>query len=111
MAIKGKIDRIDLVFDENGRLDQLHVLDYKGTSREQSKAEDYIERVMSALDCQLPLYAFATQQYFFGVFDTPEVNSRTKAGYIIVERDPVAFPGKRKKALISMDEADSTHGL
>ena len=111
VAIKGKVDRIDLIFDKDGRLDQLHVLDYKGSSREQDKAEDYIERVMSALDCQLPLYAFATQQYFFGVFDTPEVNSRTKAGYIIVERDPVAFPGKRKKALISMDEADLTTGF
>ena len=111
VAIKGKVDRIDLVFDEDGRLDQLQVLDYKGSSREQSKAEDYIERVMSALDCQLPLYAFAAQHYFFGVFDTPEVNARTKAGYIIAERDPVAFPGKRKKALISMDEMDLTTGF
>lgn len=108
VAIKGKVDRIDLIFDKDGRLDQLHVLDYKGSSREQDKAADYIERVMSALDCQLPLYAFAAQHYFFGVFDTPEVNARTKAGYIIAERDPVAFPRKRKKALISMDEADLT---
>ncbi len=108
VAIKGKVDRVDLVFDEAGRLDQLHVLDYKGSSREQSKTEFYMERVMSALDCQLPLYAFAAQHYFFGTFDTPEVNARTKAGYIITERDPSAFPGKRKKALISMDEPELT---
>jgi RecB family exonuclease len=111
VAIKGKVDRVDLVFDEAGRLDQLHVLDYKGSSREQSKTEVYMERVMSALDCQLPLYAFAAQHYFFGTFDTPEVNARTKAGYIITERDPSAFPGKRKKALISMDEPELTMGF
>lgn len=108
VAIKGKVDRVDLVFDQAGRLDQLHVLDYKGTSRKQSKTELYIDRVMRALDCQLPLYAFAVQHYFFGSFDTPEVNARTKAGYIITERDPSTFPRIRKKALISMDEPELT---
>ena len=102
MAIKGTVDRVDLLFDEAGSLSALQVLDYKGSSREESKSELYAERVMEALDCQLPLYAFAAQQFFFGRFNESKLNDQTWAGYIITERDPKAFPGKRKKALLPM---------
>jgi RecB family exonuclease len=102
LAIKGTVDRVDLLFDELGSLSALQVLDYKGSSRKQSKSELYAERVMAALDCQLPLYAFAAQQFFFGRFNEPELNDQTWAGYIITERDPKAFTGMRKKALLPL---------
>ena len=104
----GKIDRIDLCFDEENRLDHIQVLDYKGASREESKTEAYAQRVMDALDCQLPLYAFAAQQYFFGRYDLAETNARTKAGYLIQSRDIASFKSKRKKALLAMDWPDLT---
>ena len=102
VAIKGTVDRVDLVFDQTGQLSALQVLDYKGSSRAETKAELYAERVMEALDCQLPLYAFAAQQFFLDRYNEPTVNEQTWAGYIIAERDPKAFPRIRKKALLPL---------
>ena len=109
ISIRGKIDRIDLCFDTTDQLTHIEVLDYKGTSREETKKEKYIQRVMQALDCQLPLYAFAAQQLFFGGYDTPEYNAMTRVGYLIQSRDRASFSKKRKTALLDLDEPDLTN--
>lgn len=98
IRIKGKIDRIDLIFDTGGRLETLLVADYKGRSRAEPSAvlQKKIER---NLDCQIPLYTFAAQQKFFGACNTPELNRKTAAVYHIQERDlkkmAAHFAGKR----------------
>jgi ATP-dependent helicase/DNAse subunit B len=106
ISIKGKIDRIDLCFDATGHLSHIEVLDYKGSSREETKKEKYVQRVMQALDCQLPLYGFAAQQLFFDAYNTPECNARTKAGYLIQAKDCPSFAKKRKTALLNLDAPD-----
>ena len=108
ISIRGKIDRIDLCFDATDQLTHIEVLDYKGASREETKKEKYIQRVMQALDCQLPLYAFAAQQLFFGDYNRPEFNAMTRVGYLIQSRDKASFSKKRKTALLDLHEPDLT---
>ncbi|MDD3276965.1 MAG: PD-(D/E)XK nuclease family protein, partial [Kiritimatiellales bacterium] len=53
VRLKGKIDRIDLIFDSNGELSQLLVIDYK--SRSSNKPLATLEKEIELnLDCQLP---------------------------------------------------------
>lgn len=86
IPLKGKIDRIDLIFNDAGELEQLLVADYKGKSRGVStnQLEKEVER---NLDCQLPVYTFAAQQIFFGMHNTPELNEKVRAVYHVQERD------------------------
>ena len=103
--IKGRIDRIDLIFDKKNKLSEIHVLDYKGASKKENNTDLYLEKIINGLDCQLPLYAFAAQKYFFDNFNTPELNKITKSGYIYyTERNLSNFSTTRKKSLISMNE-------
>lgn len=83
---KGKIDRIDLIFDDNGELEKLLVVDYKGKSRKES-VDKLEKKIELNLDCQLPLYTFAAQQKFFGACNTPELNENVQAVYHLQERD------------------------
>ena len=104
LRVKGIIDRIDLVFAESGELEKVRVLDYKGSSRARSRKEDYLDEIRRNLDCQLPVYAMAAQQYFFGESHTEKVNGKTDAGYLCYERDPSKMAGSIRKNLVPMDE-------
>ncbi|MGE4489688.1 MAG: PD-(D/E)XK nuclease family protein [Kiritimatiellales bacterium] len=86
IQLKGKIDRVDLIFDSNGNLERLLVVDYKSKSRGVPMSQLEKEVALS-LDCQLPLYTFAAQQKFFGACNTPELNSMVQAVYHLQERD------------------------
>lgn len=86
VRLKGKIDRIDLIFDDNNELERILVIDYKSRSR--IDTVDTLEKKIGLnLDCQLALYTFAAQQFFFGAHNTPELNDKVQALYHIQERD------------------------
>jgi ATP-dependent helicase/DNAse subunit B len=85
LRFKGKIDRIDLIFDTNNLLKKLLVIDYKGKSRNES-LEILSRKIELNLDCQLPLYTFAAQQRFFGDCNSAELNEKTTAVYHLQER-------------------------
>jgi RecB family exonuclease len=106
VRLKGKVDRIDLVFEDSGALSKVRVLDYKGTSRVRGSAEEYVEEVRRALDCQLPVYAFAAQNRFFGECNTDEANAMTEAGYLVYQRDRKEIGKVLKKSILSLDEPD-----
>ncbi len=104
LSLKGIIDRIDLVFADTGALEKIRVLDYKGASRSRSKQDDYFDEIRRNLDCQLPVYAFAAQQHFFGESNTETINGQTEAGYLFYERKLSDIATKLKKSLVPMDE-------
>lgn len=111
VKVHGIIDRIDLVFAETGDLEKVRVLDYKGSSKARTKPDEYIEEIIRNLDCQLPVYAFAAQQQFFGEINTAAANARTETGYLIYERDFPKLGKQLKKSLIRMDEAGLVDGF
>ncbi|QHI69664.1 PD-(D/E)XK nuclease family protein [Tichowtungia aerotolerans] len=84
VRLKGKIDRIDLVFND-GELERVLVIDYKSKSRSDS-IETLEKKIGLNLDCQLALYTLAAQQFFFGAHNTPELNERVQALYHLQER-------------------------
>ena len=86
-AFHGQIDRVDLVFDESGVLSKLVVIDYKGTGRGGLKEEEYAEEIAQNLNCQLPIYALAAQQFFFGRHNDTRLNEMTEAVYHIQDRN------------------------
>lgn len=55
IRLKGKIDRVDLIFNDAGKLERLLVMDYKGKSRNDS-IETIKKKMGLNLDCQLALY-------------------------------------------------------
>jgi ATP-dependent helicase/DNAse subunit B len=101
IRLKGKIDRIDLIFDSNGELARLLVIDYKSKSRNDT-VENLEKKIALNLDCQLPLYTFAAQQTFFGNCNTPELNEKTQAVYHLQERDPKAMTNHFTKKRLTM---------
>ncbi len=84
IQIKGKIDRIDLLFDDNGNLSNLLVIDYKSKSSNHP-VSTLEKKIAKNFDCQLPLYTFAAQQKFFDAHNTPELNKKTQAVYHLQE--------------------------
>ena len=86
IRLKGKIDRIDLIFDSDDELKQLLVVDYKGKSHTDT-AETIAKKTALNLNCQLALYTFAAQERFFGEHNTPELNERVQAVYHLQECD------------------------
>jgi ATP-dependent helicase/DNAse subunit B len=86
VQLKGKIDRIDLLFNNDGELDRLLVVDYKGKSKTDN-AETIAKKTALNLDCQLAIYTFAAQQFFFGKHNTPDLNEKVQAIYHLQERD------------------------
>jgi ATP-dependent helicase/DNAse subunit B len=104
VRLKGRVDRVDLCFGGSGEMEKVRVLDYKGSSRSRTKREDYIREIRSNLDCQLPVYAFAAQQFFFGEYNTAEVNAMTEAGYLFYQREMKAIGSDLKKSLLPMNE-------
>jgi RecB family exonuclease len=59
LRLHGKIDRTDLVFDDDGHLAAVIVVDYKGSGKKGTKPADLAEGIVTAADCQLPAYALA----------------------------------------------------
>ena len=86
VAFHGQIDRVDLLFDEHGTLSKLLVIDYKGPGRGGLKGEAYADEIVQNLNCQLPIYAFAAQQFFFGRHNDERLNQMTEAVYHIQDR-------------------------
>jgi hypothetical protein len=111
VKLHGIIDRIDLVFEETGLLKKVRVLDYKGSSRSRNRPEDYRDEIIRNLDCQLPTYAFAAQQFFLGAFNTVRANALTEAGYLFYERDVSKIGSALKKSLVPMDEIGLVDGF
>lgn len=111
VKLKGTIDRIDLVFAETGKLAGVRVLDYKGSSRALKSHDAYLDEIRRNLDCQLPVYAMAAQQYFFGSCNTVDTNEETEAGYLFYERDLSKVAGALKKSLVQMDEPELLSGF
>ena len=106
LRIRGTIDRLDLLFDAGGALTRVRVLDYKGSSRARRDQDAYIDEIRRNLDCQLPVYALAAQQHFFGEVNTDCSNAMTEAGYLFYERDFSKIGGALKKSLVPMDAPD-----
>jgi RecB family exonuclease len=102
VRLKGKIDRIDLIFETNGELARLLVVDYKSKSRgvPMSQLEKEIEL---NLDCQLALYTFAAQEKFFGAHNTPELNVKAQAVYHLQERDLKKMTNHFEKKRLTMN--------
>lgn len=111
VKLHGVIDRVDLVFADTGDLKKVRVLDYKGASRSRSNTGEYVEEIVSNLDCQLPVYAFAAQQFFFEAFNDETVNAKTETGYLFYERDFSKIGKALSKSLVSMDEPNLTTGF
>jgi len=106
VPLKGKIDRIDLIFNDDGELDRLLVVDYKGKSKTDN-AETIAKKTALNLDCQLALYTFVAQQFFFGEHNTPELNEKAQAVYHLQERDLKKMTrhfGNDKKRLVMTPE-------
>jgi hypothetical protein len=111
LRLKGTIDRIDLLFSDSGQLERVRVLDYKGASRARSSRDDYLDEIRSNLDCQLPVYAMAAQQVFFGAFNSNNVNAMTEAGYLFYDRALADVLKKSARSLIPMDESGLVDGF
>jgi RecB family exonuclease len=101
IRLKGKIDRIDLIFDANGELERLLVIDYKSRSSDKPLATLEKEIALN-LDCQLPLYTFAAQEKFFGAHNTPELNEKVQAVYHLQERELKKMANHFEKKRLTM---------
>jgi hypothetical protein len=86
VQLKGKIDRIDLIFSDDDELERILVIDYKSKSRNDT-IPTLEKKVGLNLDCQLALYTFAAQEKFFGAHNTQELNEKVQALYHLQERD------------------------
>ena len=63
IAVRGKIDRVDLIFADN-RLAAVSVIDYKGSSKAGLTSTGLATEITAGLDCQLPIYGLAARRYF-----------------------------------------------
>ena len=110
IRLHGRVDRVDLIFDEAGRLSRLLVVDYKGIGRGGLSPEKYTEEMAQNLDCQLPVYAFAAQQVLFGRYNEPDLNAMTDAVYHIQDRKlkNMLDQFKDKRVRLAGDESGST---
>lgn len=111
LKLKGKVDRVDLLFAESGELKKVRVLDYKGASRARSGPEEYRREIVRNLDCQLPIYAFAAQRHWFGEHNSVSTNAMTEVGYLFYERKLTDVAEKSKKSLIELDEPGLVEGF
>ncbi len=101
--VHGQVDRVDLIFDECGKLETLLVVDYKGPSRGMCNEVAYAEEIADNLDCQLPVYGFAAQQFFFNRNNTPELNAKTAAVYHIQDRNPDSMSRQFRKGRVRLN--------
>ncbi len=103
VRLKGKVDRIDLIFETDGNLKSLLVIDYKGKSRNDTK-ETLEKKITHNLDCQLTLYTFAAQQKFFGAHNTPDLNENVQAVYHLQERELKKMTNHFSKKRLTMNQ-------
>lgn len=101
VRLKGKIDRIDLIFDTGGELERILVVDYKSKSRNDT-VETLEKKIGRNLDCQLALYTFAAQEKFFGMHNTLEMNECVQAAYHLQEREPKKMASHFSKKRLTM---------
>jgi hypothetical protein len=64
VRLHGKIDRVDLVFDDKKILRAIIVVDYKGKSKGILTPATLAANIAAAEDCQLPAYALAAATRF-----------------------------------------------
>ncbi|HOW98348.1 MAG TPA: PD-(D/E)XK nuclease family protein [Kiritimatiellia bacterium] len=107
LGARGRVDRVDLVFDEGGRLSGLLVVDYKSPGRGGQSKVAYAEEIAENLDCQLPVYAFAAQQALFGRCNEPELNAMTAAVFHIQDRDRKKMETQFTNRRIGLGDDDS----
>lgn len=107
IGARGRVDRVDLLFDEAGRLCGLLVVDYKSPGRGGQSKAAYAEEIVENLDCQLPVYAFAAQRALFGRFNEPDLNAMTSAVFHIQDRDPEAMQDQFEKRRIGLGDDES----
>jgi RecB family exonuclease len=103
VRVRGVIDRVDLIFSDTGELERIRVLDYKGASHVRKNTDEYLAEIHANLNCQLPIYALAAQDYFFGKTDTEAVNAQTETGYLFYQREFDKIGKELKKCLIPLD--------
>jgi hypothetical protein len=64
LLVHGKLDRVDLLADEDGIVRAMLVVDYKGVSKSGLKPEKLAEEIVAARNCQLPVYGLVAQATF-----------------------------------------------
>ena len=64
LLVHGKLDRVDLLADEDGIVRAMLVVDYKGVSKSGLKPEALAEEIVAARNCQLPVYGLVAQATF-----------------------------------------------
>ncbi len=64
LRVHGKVDRVDLLADDDGIVRALTVVDYKGISKSGLKPEDLAAEIVAARNCQLPVYGLVAQTVF-----------------------------------------------
>ena len=101
IRLKGKIDRIDLIFNTDNRLEKVLVIDYKSKSRN-DPINSLEKKIALNLDCQLALYTFAAQEKLFGAHNTPQLNQTVQALYHLQERDLKKMTNHFHKKRLSM---------
>ena len=64
LRVHGKVDRVDLLADDDGIVRAITVVDYKGVSKSGLKPEELAEEIIAARNCQLPVYGLVAQTVF-----------------------------------------------
>ncbi|TAN36141.1 MAG: PD-(D/E)XK nuclease family protein [Verrucomicrobia bacterium] len=64
LRVHGKLDRVDLLADDDGVIRAMTVVDYKGVSKSGLQAEELAAEIIAARNCQLPVYGLVAQATF-----------------------------------------------
>ncbi len=64
LYVHGKLDRVDLLADDDGVVQAMTVVDYKGTTKSGQKPEALAAEIVAARNCQLPVYGLVAQTVF-----------------------------------------------
>ncbi len=103
VLLRGMVDRVDAIFDERGDLAGLLVVDYKTSSKGGKSIDTYTEDIAENLDCQLPVYGFVAQQFFFGRHNEPDINPMTSVAYHIQDREYEKMSKQFRNRRIGLD--------
>ena len=100
IRVHGKVDRLDLLFDDDGALRAVVVIDYKGRSKASLKPAELAEAIAAARNCQLPVYGLAAAerfgsgvpiltQYLTYYGNTEEILKLSRANWMALDGAPV----------------------
>ena len=64
LRVHGKLDRVDLLADDDGVVRAMLVVDYKGVSKSGLKPDELAAEISAARNCQLPVYGLVAQATF-----------------------------------------------